>query len=154
MRFLLQSKLTLLCSTCVFLFLRNWPTAYACLFGQAVFLRNVADMQPFSYFAAAGNLAYLRLQLPLGSRPIGLFVTCTTQRRSLVRSIFGPYVVANTTLARSLARLLAWTHVSEFLLLRRSVKRSVILQECARLCNGLVEESFPLGITLHVNETW
>jgi hypothetical protein len=56
MRSLFQSKLTLLRSTCVFLFLRNWPTAYAYVFGQAVFVLNAADLQHFSYIAAAGNL--------------------------------------------------------------------------------------------------
>jgi len=56
MRRLLQSQLTLLRSTCVFLFLRNWPTAFAYVFGQTVFVLNVADLQPFSYITSAGNL--------------------------------------------------------------------------------------------------
>jgi hypothetical protein len=56
MHSLLQSKLTLLRSTCICLFLRNWPTANAYVFGQAVFVLNVADLQPFSYVALAGNL--------------------------------------------------------------------------------------------------
>jgi len=36
MRSLLQSKLTLLRSTCVFLFLRNWPAAYAYVWRSSV----------------------------------------------------------------------------------------------------------------------
>ena len=97
MRSFLPSKLTLLRSTCVFLFLRNCPTAYAYVLGQVMFALNVADLQHFHTLRQLETyLACLRSQLPWGLHPIGLFVTST--QRSLVRGIFGPCVADNTSL--------------------------------------------------------